>query len=148
MNKRICCRSLVIIDDKLVTMYREKQDKIYYTFPGGGLEGSESLEECTVRETLEEFGITVKPIKLKYFYETDKQLEYFYLCHYQSGEFGSGSGEEFDRNNTYGKYIPTLLNLDDIPNYNLLPPQIAKQFYNDYKTYGKDLGDEYFEFKQ
>jgi len=35
-----------------------------WTFPGGGLEFGEKLEECVVRETKEEAGLLVEPVRL------------------------------------------------------------------------------------
>lgn len=61
-----------------------------YFLPGGGIENNESLEDCLIRECLEEIGIKIK-IKEKiscgncYFYSTtlNKNMEsmgYFYEC--------------------------------------------------------------------
>jgi len=43
-NKRTRVRGIIFIDGKLVSMYREFQDRVFYTFPGGGLEGNETEE--------------------------------------------------------------------------------------------------------
>ena len=56
MDKRISCRAIIINNGKMVSMYREKGDRVYYTFPGGGKNEDESLEGCVVREVIEEFG--------------------------------------------------------------------------------------------
>ena len=35
-TKRNAVRAIIFVDDKIMSMYREKNDRIYYTFPGGG----------------------------------------------------------------------------------------------------------------
>ena len=98
VSKRKRARAIVIYNGKLVSMYREFDDRSFYVFPGGGMEDNESEEECVIREVYEEFGITVNPIKKVYVYENERSIEYFYLCDWISGEFGTGVGEEFDVN--------------------------------------------------
>ena len=104
MIKRESCRAIVFIDGKLVTMKRVKDGRLYYTFPGGGLENGEPQKDCVVRECIEEFGITVEPVKRIYIYENDKTKQYFYLCNYISGQFGSGVGEEFQDDRNKGEW--------------------------------------------
>ena len=140
-EKRKRTRAIIYFGDKIATMYREKNDRIFYTFPGGGMEENESEEECVVREVMEEFGMTIKPLKKVYTYENQISIEHFYICEWISGEFGSGEGEEYqpDRNN--GVYIPKLVNVSDIPSLPLMPPEVAKAFYEDYVKYGKMLNN-------
>ena len=90
-KKRERARAIIIRDGKMVSMYREKGDRIFYTFPGGGIEGNETEEECVVREAFEEFGLTVQPIKKLYYYENEISIEHFYLCEWLSGEVGDGA---------------------------------------------------------
>lgn len=130
--KRVSVRAIIIIQDKIISMYREKQDRIFYTFPGGGIEENETEEDCVKREVLEEFGIIVKPIKKIYTYENQKSIEHFYIAEWISGEFGSGSGEEFQDNRNNGVYIPKQIKIADIPNLPLMPPEVASSFYDDY----------------
>ena len=138
--KRKRARAIVVNEDKLVCMYREFDDRVFYVFPGGGMEGNESEEECVIREVYEEFGITVKPIKKVYVYETEKSIEYFYLCDWISGKFGTGAGEEFDVNsNKEGVYIPKLIDISSIPNLPLMPKEVASSFYEDYTNNGISL---------
>ena len=71
MEKRIRARAIIINNGKLVSMYREREGRRFYTFPGGGMEGNETEEECVKREVFEEFGLIVKPIKSVGFFETE-----------------------------------------------------------------------------
>ena len=141
-EKRVRARAIIINEGKIVSMYREKGDRVFYTFPGGGMEGNETEEECVKRELLEEFGIIVKPIKKVYTYESQNSIEHFYVAEWISGEFGSGQGEEFQENRNNGLYIPKLIKIADIPNLPLMPPEVAMAFYNDYIQNGKDIRDD------
>lgn len=138
-EKRMCARAIIIYEGKLGSMYRERQDRIFYTFPGGGMEDAETEEECVKREVFEEFGIIVKPIKKIYTYENPNSIEHFYVADWISGEFGSGKGEEFQENRNNGVYIPKFIEISDIPNLPLMPPEVASAFYEDYTKNGKEL---------
>jgi len=111
----------------------------YYTFPGGGQEGEETLEEGTKREIKEEFGIDVEIVKKLYEMESKelKQKEYFFLCKYVKGEFGTGDGPEFSGDSKYenrGKFIPEIVKREDVENIVLLPNKIRDQFVEDVKN--------------
>ena len=62
------------------------------------------------------------------------QKEIFYLCEYISGKFGTGQGPEFSNDPKYkdsGKYIPELVEKENIKNINLLPLEIKKKIITD-----------------
>lgn len=139
--KRIRVRAIIFIEEKIVSMYRELQDRCFYTFPGGGMEGNETEQECVIREVMEEFGLTIKPVKKVYTYENERSIEHFYLCEYVEGTFGSGTGEEFEENRNNGVYKPTLIEIKDIPALPLMPPEVAQAFSQDYLDNGKQLRD-------
>ena len=101
--KRINVRAIIIVNESIVSMYREFNNRVFYTFPGGGLDGWESEEECVKREVFEEFGLKIKPIKKVYIYENEKSTEHIYVCDIVGGEFGRGEGEEY-KNNKNGVY--------------------------------------------
>lgn len=115
----------------------------YHVFPGGGLEEGETLEEGTVREIKEEFGIDVKVKELMYECEQQSadtcknKKEYFFLCEYISGELGTGDGPEFNNDPKYadrGNFIPEIIKREDIEKINLLPYDIRDKFVEDVKN--------------
>lgn len=141
---RIRVAGILPIEDGFVFMHRVgvKNHPIgdYYTFPGGGKEENETLEECAKREIKEEFGIDVE-VKEKLYelerFEERSQKEYFYLCTYIGGIFGSGDGPEFSNDPKYedrGKYIPEIVKREDIEKILLLPYEIRDLFIQDLKN--------------
>lgn len=146
--KRIRCAGLVKIDGKFAFMHRTNVQKTegepnkpygeYYVFPGGGLEGEESMFEATERELLEEMGIVVKAKKELYYKEVSAtQDEYLFECEYISGEFGTGTGPEFSNNPEYahrGNFIPVLVKPEDVANIRLLPEEFKEQLIQDIKN--------------
>lgn len=111
----------------------------YYTFPGGGREGNETLEDGTKREIKEEFGIDVEVVKQLYSLENGEvnKKEYFYLCKYIGGRFGTGDGPEFSNDPKYadrGQYIPEIIDRRNIEKITLLPTEIRDKFVEDVKS--------------
>ncbi|WP_228615927.1 NUDIX domain-containing protein [Exiguobacterium sp.] len=56
-------RSAIILlneHDEVALIRREKQDVLYYVFPGGGVEYGHTTEETAVREAYEELGVHVE----------------------------------------------------------------------------------------
>lgn len=132
---------IVQMNDGFVLMHRKnvirnKDYQEYYTFPGGHLEEGETLEEGVIREIKEEFGINVKVVKKIYELENSRvnMKEYFFLCEYVDGEFGTGDGEEFSNNPEYkdsGEYIPEIVEREEISGLVLLPLEIKEKFVQD-----------------
>ena len=111
----------------------------YYTFPGGGREGEETLEEGAKREIKEEFGIEVEVVEKLYEMEHPNKLtkEYFFLCKYIGGEFGTGTGPEFSGDPKYahrGQYLPEIISRKDVEKITLLPYEIRDKFIEDVKN--------------
>lgn len=142
--EKIRVAGIVPIKNGFVFMHRKnvirnKEYQEYYTFPGGHLEIGETLEEGVIREIREEFGIQVRVIKKLYEIENAKlnMKEYFFLCEYIEGEFGTGEGEEFSNNPQYkdaGEYIPEIVKKEDITNIVLLPLEIKEKFLQDLRN--------------
>lgn len=147
MQKRVSCRAIIFDNERMVSMYRENGDRVYYTFPGGGMEENETEEECVVREVKEEFGIDIKPVKKVYVYEDEKSIQNFYLCDWLKGELGSGVGEEFQDDRNKGVYVPSLIYVNKIQDLPLMPPIVAKQLVEDVKKYNYKLSKEVIEMK-
>ena len=140
---RIRVAGIVPLKNGFAFMHRKdvikrKDFQDYYTFPGGGLEEGETLEEGTIREIKEEFGINVKIVKKLYEMKSGKlnQEEYFFLCEYIDGEFATGNGPEYNNDPKYidsGKYIPEIINREDVEKILLLPIEIKEKLVEDIK---------------
>ena len=134
---------IILMQGGIALMHRKdvkkrKDFQEYYTFPGGGLEEGETLEEGTIREIKEEFGIDVKINRKLYEMVSEKfnQKEIFYLCEYIGGEIGTGTGPEFSNDPKYidsGKYLPEIIKIEDLENIFLLPENIKNLFIQDWK---------------
>ena len=142
-NFRIRLAGIIPIENGFAFMHRVGVQNHpigdYYTFPGGGREGNETFENGTKREIKEEFGIDVEVERLLYKLENGEQnkTEYFFLCKYIGGKFGTGTGPEFSGDPRYahrGKYITEIIAKDDIENIQLLPTEIKKKFLEDLKN--------------
>lgn len=129
----------VIIDDNndVIFIKRTKFNEdmsiknIYYTFPGGHLEGEETFEEATVREVYEELGVNILLDKefIHLFNEELKRDEVFYISHIVSGKIGTGNGPEFQVVDylKYGKYEIVKINKSELTNYNILPIEVKEK---------------------
>lgn len=82
VKTRIASRGILIENNKILLSH-ELNTGVYMS-PGGGLEQCETLEECCVRELLEETGYEVKPVEQflkinEYSFETLYVSNYF-IC--------------------------------------------------------------------
>lgn len=139
---RVRVAGIIPIEGGYALMHRtdvknRKDFQEYYTFPGGGLEKGETEEEGVIREIKEEFGIDVKVVKKLYEMKSEKfnQKEYFFLCEYIGGKFGTGTGPEFSNDPKYkdsGNFIPEIIKKEDIKDILLLPQEIKEKFMFDF----------------
>lgn len=140
---RIRVAGIIPMEDGFALMHRtgNKVNGIldYYVFPGGGLEEKEPIEEGVAREIKEEFGIDVE-VKDRIYELTNGAVnkeEYFYLCEYKCGKFGTGNGPEFNQDPKYadrGTYTPEIIKRKDVEKINLLPKEIKEKFVEDVKN--------------
>lgn len=118
---------ILIEENKLALIERHRAGMHYFAFPGGGIDEGESPEQAAIREAEEELGIIVE-IKHKVaevLFNGNKQ--YYFLARKLSGEFGTGTGEEYgEYNPIHGTYQPLLMPLADVPNNNILPRELAE----------------------
>ena len=143
-------RAIIIKDGKLALMERRKNGRHYWVYPGGGLEGNETKEECCEREVMEEFGIKVKAKKMIYFMEQEDTLQGFFVCNWISGNIHKTDAVEYSTYDPelYGTYNPTLIDLSKIDDYDpIYPREITNQLKADLKKYGTELDRPLLNFK-
>ncbi len=133
---RIRAVAIVIKNNQLLVLFRRKDGKEYFTFPGGGVESGENIEDAAIRELKEETSIEAKIKKLLYHHIYDDDTEhYFYLCDYMSGipKLGDNSEEKI-RNLSGNFYEPRFVNIDNLKNLLLYPLEIRDWLIEDLKN--------------
>ena len=85
---RQAVRAIVIKDNQLLVMHRNKFGTEYETLPGGGVELDESPVDALVRELAEETSVSVGDKRLVFIEEAGAPYgtQLVYLCQYVSGE--------------------------------------------------------------
>jgi len=122
---------VLIEDNKVALIERHRAGLDYFVFPGGGVDDGESLEQGAIREAMEELGVQVaiqQKIAEIHFGRTSKHV--YFLVERVSGEFGSGTGEEFTDSDPdhpeEGIYIPIWMILAELPRHkNIYPAGLA-----------------------
>jgi len=123
---------ILIEDNKVALIERHRAGLDYFVFPGGGVDEGETPEQGAIREALEELGVQVairQQVAEIHFGRTSKHI--YFLVERVSGEFGTGTGEEFtDADPDHpqeGIYIPIWMPLEELPQHkNIYPAELAK----------------------
>jgi 8-oxo-dGTP diphosphatase len=129
MKNRIRATALVIKDGKVLLIHR-KNEKEFYVFPGGGVEGGETVEQAIQRELLEETSIIVKINKiLEHKIYNDGIENYAYLCDYVSGEprLADDSPERIEMESGIEYYNPMWVEIKDLENMTVWPEEAKRQ---------------------
>ncbi len=110
---RKAVRAIVIHDNQLLVMHRNKFGQEYYTLIGGGIDPGESPEQALLREVHEESGLRISNPRLVYVEEAGDPFgtQYIYLCDYVSGEPALRPDSEEAMIHELGKnlYVPMWL---------------------------------------
>lgn len=80
----------------LMIRRREREGKLLWAFPGGGIEAGESPEQAAVRETAEEVGLEVKAVRVlgdRVHPQTGRHMTYV-ACEVITGDAFVGDEEE------------------------------------------------------
>lgn len=124
-------RAIVIKDDALLVMHRNKFGHEYYTLIGGGVELGEELEQALYRELQEETGVKVANPQLVYIEEADRiyGTQYVYVCDYVSGEVALSEQSEEAKISALGNnlYQPMWLPLDQLAGVPFVSPGLKQR---------------------
>lgn len=116
---RRAVRAIIIRDEQLLVMHRNKFGTEYDTLPGGNIEIGETFDQALVREVGEETSIQFAEPRLVFVEEAGNPYgtQYIYLCKYVDGAPSLREGSEEDHINRLGKnlYDPRWVKLSDLP---------------------------------
>ena len=112
--------AIIIQNQKLLVIHRQKPEQDYYILPGGGVELEESFEEACIREVKEETGLDVLSLQLVRKYYTLEKEEYYFIAQVTPGEpvLGGAEAQRQSQNNHYAFEWVDTRQLQEI---NLLP---------------------------
>ena len=136
---RVSSRAIIFKDNKVLFMYRERNNEKYYAFPGGKIEDGETKEDCIKRECKEELGITISVEKHVYEVKGDGFIQHFYLCKWIDGKLGSGDEVEYSANRKGGIQKPCFIEIAKLNDLNVISPFIVNQLLEDIEKYGLNL---------
>ena len=115
---RRAVRAIIIKDQQLLVMHRNKFGEEYDTLPGGNIELGESPEQALIREIGEETMLKFANPRLVFLEHAGDPYgdQYIYLCDYQSGEPRLRDDSEENLINQHGKNLhePRWLALDKL----------------------------------
>lgn len=118
--------AVIICEDKVALLRRNKGHGNYYVFAGGGIEHGETAEQAAIRETFEELGVHVKVIELLTTVPFNG-TQYYFTAQIISGEFGTGKGEEFTKSTIEGgTYEAVWIPLTKINELDVRPIEVVR----------------------
>jgi len=129
---RVRAGIVLIKENKVALIERHRAGLDYFVFPGGGMDEGETPEQAAIRETMEELGIEVViKQKVAEIQLGQKSRQVYFLVEHVSGEFGTGTGEEFtdsDPNDPdEGIYVPIWMPIAELPRRtNIYPVDVSK----------------------
>jgi ADP-ribose pyrophosphatase YjhB (NUDIX family) len=131
-------RAIVVKDNKLLVMHRNKFGKEYDTLVGGGVDMGETLEQALFRELAEETGVQVSNPRLVFVEEAGAPYgtQHVFLCEYVGGEpvLSPQSGEAKINQLGANLYLPQWLSLGDLPTAPFLSPRLQQALLNAFKN--------------
>lgn len=134
---RHAVRAIIIHQDKLLVLHRNKFGQEYDTLPGGNIELGETAEQALVREVDEETTIVFKNPKLVFIEHAGVPYgtQHIYNCEYVSGEPVLKPGSEEDHINKLGQnlYRPEWVSLKDLENRPFLSAPLKRAIIGAYR---------------
>ena len=135
---RKAVRAIIIKNDQLLVMHRNKFGIEYDTLPGGNIEVGETPEQALYREVQEETMVTFANPRLVFVEHSDAIYgdQYIFLCNYAQGEPQLHPESEEEYINKLGKnmYTPMWLPFAELPKAPFLSEQLRDKLINGHKN--------------
>lgn len=127
---------IMLKNSEVLLMHRLKDGEEYYTFPGGGVDANEAIEDAVVREIKEETCMPTEIERLLYIHNYEVSDQYYYLCKYISGEPALGDSIEKERMEKSASdiYGPEWVSVSLLPNLLVYPLEIRDWLLEDMES--------------
>ncbi|OGO64390.1 MAG: hypothetical protein A2030_00365 [Chloroflexi bacterium RBG_19FT_COMBO_50_10] len=120
---------ILIENDKIALIERNRSGRHYYAFPGGKVKEEETLAEAAAREAEEELGLQVEigSLVAEIWYRGLPQ--YFFLARPTGGQFGHGTGPEMMSapGSKNGTYLPIWMEITELISQPI-QPKILREY--------------------
>ena len=128
--------AVVIKNESVALIKRLRNGRLYYIYPGGQIERSETFEEATIREIKEELGLGVEVKQLLAEITYRDSIQYYFLVKIMSGEFGTGDGPEMKGlyPEELGTYTPVWMKISDLLKNPVYPECVSEIIINSRKV--------------
>jgi 8-oxo-dGTP pyrophosphatase MutT (NUDIX family) len=122
---------VLIEESKVALIERFRAGYHYFVFPGGGADEGETIEDAAIREMEEETGLRVTVKQEVAVIHFDLSTQHYFLVERVSGEYGTGTGEEFTDSDpddpTEGVYVPVWMPIQDLAVHENIYPADIKE---------------------
>lgn len=126
MHQRNRGSAVIVEDDKVAVIKRNRNEDEYYVFPGGGIEDGESPKQATIRESFEELGVQIDVLERLGTIEYNG-IQHYFIAKICGGKFGTGQGEEYEKCHNRGLYEPMWIPIAELSSLDVRPMEIAKR---------------------
>lgn len=124
-------RAIILENNKILLMHRNKFGSEYYTLVGGMVKENETLEEALVREVREETGITVTSARPVYYepHPAPYNEQYIYLCQiapHGDIQMEENAEESFMNKMDMNLHVPIWAETGSFASLNFRTPQLQQ----------------------
>ncbi len=118
-------RGIILADNKVILIKRNKNGAEYWVTPGGEIHSSETPQDAFEREANEELNISVRDSRLVLEIQENRNgiehHDYYFLAYLATAFSGEIFGEEAKRSSAANVYQPQLVDRTLLGTINLVP---------------------------